>query len=75
MAKKEFLRHLWYKKVILLKHGDRPCGQKKLLYWGCEGRLNIYLGEGEIKTKGSVQKDFHMLKKTLKMLEAWLLSS
>ena len=34
-AKKGFLRHLWYKKVILLKHRDRTHGQKEL-HWGCE---------------------------------------
>ncbi|XP_047718586.1 zinc finger protein 770 isoform X3 [Prionailurus viverrinus] len=28
MAKKEFLRHLWSKKVILLKHGDKTMGRK-----------------------------------------------
>ena len=35
MAKKEFLRHLWGKKVILLKHRDRTRGQKDL-HWGDE---------------------------------------
>ena len=35
MAKKEFLRYLWCKKVILLKHRDRTHGQKEL-YWGHE---------------------------------------
>ena len=34
-AKKEFLRRLWCKKVILLKHRDRIRGQKEL-HWGCE---------------------------------------
>ena len=34
-AKKEFLRFLWCKKVVLLKHGDRTCGQKGL-HWGHE---------------------------------------
>ena len=35
MAKKEFLRHLWCKKVVLLKHGDRTGGQKEV-HWGRE---------------------------------------
>lgn len=30
MAQKEFLRHLWYQKVVLLKPGDRARGQKEL---------------------------------------------
>ena len=35
MAKKEFLRRLWWKKVVLKKHRDRICGQKEL-HWGHE---------------------------------------
>ena len=47
MAKKKFLRCLWYKKVVLLKHGDRICGQKRL-HWGHEeGPLYTFkLGRG-----------------------------
>ena len=33
MTKKEFLRQLWCKMVVLLKHGDRTCGQEELLPW------------------------------------------
>ena len=57
MAKKEFLRCLWCKKVILLKHGDRTRGQKEL-HWGCEEWLVIYYGVREVKAKGGFQKDF-----------------
>ena len=35
MAKKEFLRRFWCKKVILLKCRDRTHGQKEL-HWSCE---------------------------------------
>ena len=38
---KEFLRCLWCKKVVLLKHGDRPCGQKEL-HWDQEEWPIIY---------------------------------
>ena len=34
-AKKEFLRFLWCKKVVLLKHGDRTVRQKEPR-WDCE---------------------------------------
>ena len=40
-AKKKFLRHLWCKKVNLLKHRDRTRGQKEL-HWGHEEQLRIY---------------------------------
>ena len=30
-TKKEFLRRLWCRMVVLLKLGDRSCGQEKLL--------------------------------------------
>ena len=46
MTKKEFLRRLWCKMVVLLKHGDRIHGQEELLPWACEGWLIIYLGVG-----------------------------
>ena len=36
MAKKEFLRHLWCKMVVLSKHGDRTGRQKELPPWGPE---------------------------------------
>ena len=45
MAKKEFLRHLWCKKVVLLKHGDRTRGQKEL-HWGHEEWPIIYFQVG-----------------------------
>lgn len=48
MAKKVFERCLWCKKVVLLKHRDKTCGQKGLqhsptvvrqliIYFGLEG--------------------------------------
>ena len=53
MAKKEFLRHLWCKKVILLKHwwesgggggvGVGNYGQKELLHQAYERWLIMYL--------------------------------
>ena len=44
MTKKEFLRHLWCKMVVLLKAGDRTRGQGELLSQACDGRLMMYLG-------------------------------
>ena len=54
MAKREFLRHLWCKKVVLLKQ-DRTGGQTEVLHWGYEGWLLIYLGVG-VKEKGRCPK-------------------
>lgn len=62
------------RKVVLLKHRDRTPGQKELLPQGCEGQLTIYFGVGEVKRR-DVPKGFRMLKKTPRILEAWLLSS
>ena len=59
----------WYKMVVLLKHGDRTCGQKEL-YLNCEGWLIIYLGVGGDQEKEGLQKNFPMLKRTYKILEA-----
>ena len=50
MAKKDFLRCLWFKNVVLLKHGDGTHGQEEL-HWGCEETLIIYLGVGRGKGK------------------------
>ena len=61
------------KMVVLLKHRDRTCGQEEL-HWGCEEWLIIYLGVGRGKEKGNFQKNFHMLKRTCKILEALPLS-
>lgn len=58
------------KKVILIKLGDKAHGQKEELHWSSEEWLRIYLGVGESKEKGDVQKDFDMLKKTFKTLQA-----
>jgi len=59
----------------LLKHWDRTCGQKELLYHGCEGWLIIYYGVGGGKAKGGFQKNFDMLKRTYKILEGLPLSN
>lgn len=44
MAKKEFLRDLWCKKVVFLKHGDRAQDQEELLPWDFQEQLFIYFG-------------------------------
>ena len=43
-ARKEFLRCLWWKIVVLLKPRDRTRGQEELLPQAHEGWLIIYLG-------------------------------
>ena len=58
MTKKEFLRHLWCKIVVLLKHGDRTHGQEGLLPWGYEGWLIIYLGVDGGKEKAGFNRIF-----------------
>ena len=45
--RKKFWRLLWCKMVVLLKPGDRTCGQEELLPWACEGWLITYLGVGK----------------------------
>ena len=52
MAKKEFLRHLPCKMVVLLKHGTGPIGRKSccsLQPLDYEEQLIIYFGVGESK--------------------------
>ena len=44
MTKKEFLRHLWCKMVVLLTHRDRTHGQEELLPRACEGWLIVERG-------------------------------
>ena len=44
MTKKEFLRLLWCKMVVLLKPRDRTRGQEERLPWDSEEWLVIYLG-------------------------------
>ena len=56
-------------KVVLLKHGNGPWSERAVL-GGCEEQLLYTLELGGVKTKGSFQKDFHMLKKTPRTLEA-----
>ena len=50
MAKEEFLRHLWCKKVVLLKQGQKE------LHWGCEEWLIIHPEVGGAKGKREVSK-------------------
>ena len=57
-TKKELLRRLWCKMMVLLKTGDRTCGQKDLLPQGCEGWLIIYLVVGGRKEKGGFKRIF-----------------
>ena len=57
MAKKEFLRLLSCKMVVLLKHGDRTHGQKEL-HWCSEEQLIIHLELREVRKKGGFQKTF-----------------
>lgn len=62
-AKKEFSKTSLVQKVILLKHGDRIRGQKELPQ--TLQRDWLYAWElGEVKSRGSFQRDFHVLKKT-----------
>ena len=42
--------------------------EQKELHWDCEEQLIIYCGHRGSKDKGCVQKDFHMLKKTNRIL-------
>ena len=56
--------------VVSIKHRDRPCGQEAWVPG--IGRSDLCLRPlGEVKTKGSSQKDFHMLE-TQDSPEAWL---
>lgn len=70
MPKKEFLKHLWCKKkVILLKPGDMTRGQEELPL--DLRRHSLYTMElGELKSRERFQKDFHVLKKVPGILEA-----
>ena len=54
MARKEFLRYLWCKKVILLKQGE-DYGQKEVHSSGKE-QLIMYFGVGEGKDKEKIPK-------------------
>ena len=73
-AKQEFLRCLLGKKGDFMKAQGRTRGQKEMP-GNHEERLVIYLGVGGGKVKGSFHWDFHMLKKTHRLLEAYLLLS
>ena len=57
MAKKEFLRCLWCKKVVLLKYRNKTHGQK-VLHCGHEEWLIIYLQVGRVLGIPPVSKEF-----------------
>ena len=57
MARKEFLGHLWYKKVVLLKPGDRTSGQRELRR-GPKEWLIIYLVFGGETMQGASKRTF-----------------
>ena len=57
-TKKEFLRRLWCKMVVLLKHGDNTSGQEELLPLACEGWLIIYLRVGRGLRIAVLSKEF-----------------
>lgn len=57
-TKKQFLRHVWCKIVVLLKQGDRTGGQKEL-HWAYEEQLIIFylFGGGKLKRRFSYPKE------------------
>ena len=54
--------------MILLKHQNRTQGQEELPRYPEETLAAWELGE--VKSRGSFQRGFHMLKKTHRILEA-----
>ena len=60
--------------MILLKHRTGPMGRKSFSGVVKSGFL-YSMDLGEVKSKGGLQRDFDMLKKTPMTLEALLLSS
>ena len=54
MAMKEFMKKALVQNVILLKHRDRPHGQKEPP-WGHEEWLLRYYEVGKLKSKGGLQ--------------------
>ena len=71
-AEKEFLRPLWCKTVVLLKHRDRIRAQKERHQ--CCGGTDTPLEGGGGKEREGFQKNFPMLKKTYKIQETLPLS-
>ena len=70
MTKKEFLRRLWCKMVVLLKHRDRTHGQEESCFpRACEGWLIIYLGVGRgLRIAYSLRNSGSKVSRTLKGL-------
>ena len=54
--------------------GTGPMGKMSCCPRSCEGWQILYLGVGGGKEKGNFQKNFHMLKRACKILEALPLS-
>lgn len=50
-SQEEFSTHLWCKRGDLIKAWGQDQGAAKLLHWGCEEWLVIYLGVGGCKEK------------------------
>ena len=55
MTKKEFLRHLWGKMVLLLKPRDRTRGQEEQLPQACEGGEYIPGSERGLRIASSLE--------------------
>lgn len=72
MVKKQFLRGLWCKKVILLKHSNRTHGRKAAAV-ELRGMAYYIWKLGEVRT-GRCPKGLPFAKEDQE-LEAWLLSS
>ena len=69
MTKKEFLRCLWCKMVVLLKHEDGTPGQEELLPQAREGWLIIYLGVGKgLRIANSLRNFGRKVSRTLRGL-------
>ena len=74
-AKKEFLRHLWCKKLVLLKHRDRPKGRKSCCTGVVRG-ADYILGSWGRSGKRRFSKEFSWAKVDLQdAMEALPLSS
>ena len=61
-------------KDSFIKARDRASGQKEL-HWAYEEQLITYLKLGEVREKGSFQKNFHMVKRIFKIPEGLPMSN
>ena len=72
MAKKKSWRRPWCK-MVLFKHGDRTRRQKELPGAQLQGVVKgdrLYTWELGVRKKGGFQKNFCMLKRAYKILDA-----